>query len=90
MRAQLWIDLGDTYYSSYFDFDKLVMVAQFWRGSDMLTRSEWSFHNSQWDWSNRHADEEQEVDETVRDLWSDVKIVDNSDNKSDNVREYSI
>lgn len=31
-----------------------------------------------------------EVDETVRDLWTDVKIVDNSDNKSDNVREYSI
>ena len=33
------------------------MVAQFWRGEEMLTRSEWSLHNSQWDWTNRHADE---------------------------------
>ena len=56
----------------------------------MLTRHEWQFHNSQFDWSARHADEEKEVDETVIDLWSDVDILDTSDNTSDNVREYVI
>ena len=27
LRTQLWIDIDNTYYSSYVDFDKLVWVA---------------------------------------------------------------
>ena len=31
MRSQIWIDTGNTYYTSYFDFERLAMTAQFWR-----------------------------------------------------------
>ena len=72
LRSQLWIDTGNTYYSVYIDFDNLVMVSQFWRNDQMLTRTEWAFHNSQWDWTNRNSDEQLEHDETVRDGWTDV------------------
>lgn len=89
LRTQFWI-ADDTYYESYIDFDDLVWVTQFWNNSEMLSRREWQFRNSQFDWSARHADEEKEVDETVIDLWSDVDILDTSDNPSDNVREYVI
>lgn len=56
----------------------------------MISRHEWQFHNSLFDWSARHAAQAQEVDETVIDLFSDVDILDTSDNTSDNVREYVI
>lgn len=43
-----------------------------------------------YDWTNRHADEQREHDETVKDTTFDVVITDTSDNPSENVREYSI
>ena len=56
----------------------------------MLSRTEWEFHNTQFDGTARHADEKTEHDETVKDDSSDVKIDDTSGNASINSREYSL
>ena len=88
VRTTLSIDTDKTVYMSYIDFDKLVWVAQFWQNEKLLTETTWQFHNSQYDWNRRHADEKKEHDDTVRDLWTKVDILDTSDNSSKNVREY--
>jgi len=90
VRAQFWIDTVDSYYTVYIDYDKLIMVGTFWQAEEMLARGEWQLHNSSFKWTERNTDEKEEHDETVVDLWSDVKVEDNSDSTDEFIREYRI
>lgn len=41
VRSQFWIDINKTYYTTYIDFDELVLVGTFWQNGEMLARGEW-------------------------------------------------
>jgi len=72
----------------------LVWTQNFWQdrgnGLDLLSRADWNFHNTVWDYTNRHASENQEHQETVKDPSTNVTITDDSENRSDYARDYSL
>lgn len=63
-----------TYYSTSINFQILEWNAELWYGDEYISENTWEFHNSNYNYTARHADDINEMKEAVVDPYTDVYI----------------